>query len=104
MPDQTEKQNGVGEYLKTQFSLEGKSALLTGGAGGIGQALAFALCSAGATTAVCDLNVGQAEKAASDLRSKGLKAEAFALDLTKVESIRQCAHEVAAAFGKIDIL
>ena len=62
MPDQTEQQNGIGEYLKTQFSLEGKAALLTGGAGGIGEALAFALCSAGATTAVCDLNLAQAEK------------------------------------------
>jgi len=104
MPDPTKKQNGIGEYLKTQFSLEGKSALLTGGAGGIGRALAFALCSAGATTAVCDLNLAQAEEVAADFTAKGLKAKAFALDLTKVESIRQCAAGVAADFGKIDIL
>ena len=94
----------IGDYLKMQFSLEGKSALLTGGAGGIGRALAFALCSAGATTAVCDVNVGQAEEVASELRAKGLKARAFVLDLTKVEAIRQCADEVAEALGKIDIL
>jgi NAD(P)-dependent dehydrogenase (short-subunit alcohol dehydrogenase family) len=94
----------IGKFLETQFSLEGKAALLTGGAGGIGQALAFALCSAGATTAVCDLNLGQAEEVAAALTAKGLKAKAFALDLTKVESIRQCAETVAAAFGKIDIL
>jgi gluconate 5-dehydrogenase len=104
MPNQTNKQNGIGEYLKTQFSLEGKTALLTGGAGGIGEALAFALCSAGATTAICDLNLGQAEKVAADFTAKGLKAKAFALDLTKVASVRQCADAVAAAFGKIDIL
>ena len=104
MPDQTNRQNGIGEYLKTQFSLEGKAALLTGGAGGIGRALAFALCSAGATTAVCDLNLAQAEEVAAELKTKGLKAEALALDLTKIESIRQCAAAVAAAFGKIDIL
>jgi NAD(P)-dependent dehydrogenase (short-subunit alcohol dehydrogenase family) len=104
MPDQTNKQNGIGDYLKTQFSLEGKAALLTGGAGGIGEALAYALCSAGATTAICDLNLGQAEKVAADFTAKGLKAKAFALDLTKVESIHQCADAVAAAFGKIDIL
>jgi len=94
----------IGDYLKTQFSLEGKAALLTGGAGGIGRALAFALCSAGAATAVCDLNLGQAEEVAAELRAKGLQASAFALDLTKVESTRQCAAAVAAAFGKIDIL
>ena len=77
---------------------------MTGGAGGIGRALAFALCSAGATTAVCDLNLEQAEEVAAELTAKGLKAKAFALDLTKVESIRQCADAVAADFGKIDIL
>ena len=96
--------NDIGDYLKTQFSLEGKVALLTGGAGGIGRALALGLCSAGATTAICDLKLEQAEAAAADLVAKGLKAKAFALDLTKVESIRQCANAVAAAFGKIDIL
>jgi gluconate 5-dehydrogenase len=104
MLGQSEKQNSVGEFLKTQFSLEGKSALLTGGAGGIGEALAFALCSAGATTAICDLNLAQAEKVAAELMAKGLKAKAFALDLTNVESIRRCADAVATAFGKIDIL
>ncbi len=54
----------IGDYLKTQFSLEGRTALVTGGAGGIGRTLAFALCSAGATTAVCDLNLVQAEEVA----------------------------------------
>lgn len=96
--------SNVGEYLKSQFSLEGKAALLTGGAGGIGKALAFALCSAGATTAVCDLNLQEAEKTVSELISNGFKAKAFALDLTQVDSIRACANAVAAAFGKIDIL
>ena len=66
--------------------------------------MALALCSAGATTAVCDLNLAQAEKVAAGLMAKKLKAKAFALDLTKVNSIRQCAGAVAAAFGKIDIL
>ena len=48
----------IGSYLETQFSLAGKTALLTGGAGGIGQALAAGLCGAGAQTAVCDVNIG----------------------------------------------
>ena len=53
---------------------------------------------------MCDLNLEQAEEVAAEFTGKGLKAKAFALDLTKVESIRQCADAVAAAFGKIDIL
>jgi gluconate 5-dehydrogenase len=96
--------SNTSDYIKKQFSLEGKAALLTGGAGGIGRELAFALCSAGATTAVCDLNLGEAEKVVAALKARGLKAKAFPLDLAKVESIRLCATAVAAHFGKIDIL
>ena len=94
----------IGTFLETQFSLAGKTALLTGGAGGIGRALAAGLCSAGAQTAVCDVNVEQSNKVAADLTTKGHKAKAFKLDLTNMASIRQCADAVAADFGRIDIL
>ncbi len=94
----------IGNYLETQFSLAGKTALLTGGAGGIGRALAAGLCGAGAQTAVCDVNIEQANKVAADLAAKGHKAKAFKLDLTNMASIRQCADAVAADFGGIDIL
>jgi gluconate 5-dehydrogenase len=96
--------SAVGDYLATQFSLEGKYALLTGGAGGIGRALAIALSAAGAHTAVCDLKLDGAEKVAAEIRARGLKAKAFPLDLTQLPSIRQCADAVAAEFGRIDIL
>jgi len=94
----------IGNYLESQFSLEGKSALLTGGAGGIGRALALALSSAGAQTAVCDLNIKRAQEVAAGLRDQKLKATAFPLDLTNVTSIRACAAAVQKEFGKIDIL
>lgn len=94
----------IGKYLETQFTVEGKTALLTGGAGGIGAALAAGLCSAGATTAICDVNLKRATEVAQALVDKGLKAKAFLLDLTKVASIRECADAVAKDFGKIDIL
>jgi gluconate 5-dehydrogenase len=96
--------SNTGDYIRKQFSLEGKKALLTGGAGGIGRELAHALCCAGARTAVCDLNLAEAEKVAAELRAKGLQAEAFPVDLAKVESIRQCASAVAGRFGGLDIL
>jgi gluconate 5-dehydrogenase len=96
--------NDVGAYLKSQFSLEGKTALLTGGAGGIGEALALALCSAGARTAICDLNLARAGEIAAKFAADGLQAKAFVLDLTRIESIRKCADTVAGEFGRIDIL
>jgi NAD(P)-dependent dehydrogenase (short-subunit alcohol dehydrogenase family) len=94
----------IGSYLETQFSLQGKSALLTGGAGGIGRALAAGLCGAGAQTAICDINIEKSMEVAKELTAKGQKAKAFRLDLMKLESVRACVDAVAADFGRIDIL
>jgi NAD(P)-dependent dehydrogenase (short-subunit alcohol dehydrogenase family) len=96
--------NDIGSYLETQFSLAGKTALLAGGAGGIGQALAVGLCGAGAQTAVCDVNFGRAREIAAELAARSLQAKAFEVDLTDAASIRRCVAAVAAEFGKIDIL
>jgi NAD(P)-dependent dehydrogenase (short-subunit alcohol dehydrogenase family) len=96
--------SNIGSYLESQFSLAGKVTLLTGGAGGIGKALALGLCSAGAHTAICDLNLDRAAQIAADLSANGHHAKAFKLDLRDMASIRQCADAVAAHFGRIDIL
>src|SRR5947207_43238 len=94
----------IGKYLETQFSLAGKTALLTGGAGGIGRAVAMGLCNAGARVALCDVNLDGAKKVEAELRGKGLQATAFKVDLTNVPSINECVEAVAADFGRIDIL
>ncbi len=94
----------IGNYLETQFSLAGKKALLTGGAGGIGKAIAVGLCGAGAQTAVCDVNIGRAREIEAELTSKGHHAKAFKVDLADATSIRQCVETVVAEFGRIDIL
>ena len=96
--------SNLGSYLETQFSLAGKVALLTGGAGGIGKALAAGLCSAGAQTAICDINIERAGEIAAELTAKGHQAKAFKLDLRDLVSIQQCADAVAAEFGRIDVL
>jgi NAD(P)-dependent dehydrogenase (short-subunit alcohol dehydrogenase family) len=96
--------SAIGDYLETQYSLAGKRAVLTGGAGGIGKAIAAALCSAGAQVAICDVAVDRASQIANELCGQGKKAKAFKLDLTKMESIKECVAEVAKDFGGIDIL
>jgi gluconate 5-dehydrogenase len=94
----------IGNYLEMQFSLAGKTALLTGGAGGIGYALSVGLCRAGARTAMCDINIARAREIEAELAAKGHQAKAFVVDLTDVTSIRQCVEAVVGEFGKIDIL
>lgn len=81
--------------------LEGRSALITGAARGIGRAFAEAYAREGATVAIADLNLEGAEETAAAI---GKGAFAVALDVTDQASIDACVAEVARRSGKIDIL
>jgi 3-oxoacyl-[acyl-carrier protein] reductase len=86
---------------KGMFSLEGQTAIVTGGATGIGLAIATRLAAAGATVAVLDLNLAEAETAAA-----GLPNGAFAVtvDIAQAESVRQAVDAVLAKTERIDVL
>jgi 2-deoxy-D-gluconate 3-dehydrogenase len=71
-------------YLKQQFGLEGQRALVTGGAGGIGQAIAVALASAGADVAITT-HSRPGEETLKSIRAAGRKAEAIGADLGKFD-------------------
>ena len=81
--------------------LQGKTALVTGAARGIGLAFARAYLAEGAQVAIADINLAAAEKAAAEL---GPKAHAIALDVTKQESIDAAFAEAIGRMGKLDIL
>lgn len=83
------------------FPLTGKTALVTGGASGIGAAIAAAFAAKGARVAVCDLDETAARGTAERL---GTDAEAFACDVTDADSVASCVEDVAKAFGRIDVL
>lgn len=55
------------------FSLQGKTALITGGARGLGKAMAEALAQSGANIVIADMEVASAEKAAQELASFGVR-------------------------------
>jgi len=78
------------------FRLDGKAALVTGGASGIGEATCRELARAGASVMVADINLEAAEKLAATL----LNAKAVRMDVTNVESI----DAVAAGLERLDIL
>ena len=81
--------------------LEGKSALITGSARGIGKAFAKAYIAEGATVAIADINLEGAKAAAADL---GPQAYAVALDVTNQSSIDTAIKTVEDKTGGIDIL
>jgi len=86
------------------FSLDGKVAIVTGGAGGIGSEYGRALGEAGAAVVLADVNAEGAIAAASELEARGLRATGVAVDVTSEESAAGMAARTLEAFGGIDIL
>jgi len=82
--------------------LLGKVALVTGGARGIGSAIARSLAQAAATVVIADLH--GAEDTARTLINEGLSAEASRLDVADADSIHSVVNEVIDRHGHIDIL
>ncbi|RMO94136.1 Sorbitol dehydrogenase [Pseudomonas amygdali pv. morsprunorum] len=81
--------------------LEGKSALITGSARGIGRAFAQAYIQEGARVAIADINLQRAQATANEL---GPNAYAVSMDVTDQTSIDQAIAAVVAQTGKLDIL
>ncbi len=81
--------------------LEGKIAIVTGGAGGIGSATARRLASEGATTVIADLDLERAEAAAAAI---GQGATAAYYDAEAVETVEALVASTVARFGRLDIL
>ncbi len=91
--------------LKEKFSLEGKTALITGSGRGIGRGLAMALSKSGADIVVLDIIEENARETAELIRStSGAKAYPYVADLSKIEMIPKYVQDILEDCGKIDIL
>ena len=86
------------------FRLDGKVALVTGAASGIGAAIASAYAAKGARIAAVDLNAEGAEALAAQLGGDRGAHRGFACDVADAASVQAAADAVAAEFGRIDIL
>jgi NAD(P)-dependent dehydrogenase (short-subunit alcohol dehydrogenase family) len=90
--------------LSRLFSLQGKTALITGASGGIGRELAVGLAEAGAVVAVHGRDEKKIGETCSKVRTRGGKALPFTAELTDVEACRKLIVDVHKALGSIDIL
>lgn len=85
--------------------LEGKTALITGAARGIGKALALKFASEGANIAFTDLVIDENGKATeSEIAALGVKAKGYASDASDFNQTKEVVDAVKADFGRIDIL
>lgn len=88
-----------------QFDLTGKSAIVTGGSKGLGEAMAAGLASAGADVLVASRNAEEAEAAAGRIAADyGHKAVGLAADVTQPDQVAAITDLALAKFGRIDIL
>lgn len=83
---------------------DGKVAVVTGAARGIGQAIAKRLAEEGADVAVCDLQAEWLNETTEIIQSFGRKALALAVDVGDSEAVNGCIGEVLKVFGRVDIL
>ncbi len=90
--------------MNTPFSLDGKVAFVSGGAGAIGSAIAAALATAGARIALCDQSADRTEAAAAKIMAAGYEAVAAPADVTDETAAEQAVDTVVARLGRLDIV
>jgi len=79
-------------------------ALITGGGGGIGGAVAQRMAAADITVVIADYDGGAAEKVKGEVVASGGKADALAIDVTVAREVKAVVTDVAKRYGRIDIL
>ncbi|MEV7723883.1 SDR family oxidoreductase [Streptomyces sp. NPDC087917] len=91
-------------YLSELFSLDGRTAVVTGGSSGIGRAIAGALARAGASVVVVARREAELVSTVAELTSEGCRAAWVSADLGTRDGVRAAAERAVEAFGEPDIL
>lgn len=88
----------------SNFSLQGKTSIITGGAGGLGRAMVAAYAAAGANVVVASRNQEKIEVEAAGIRDKGQSAIAIAADITDSEQVEHLVSKTVETFGALDVM
>ena len=92
------------QTIQQLFDLTGKGAIVTGGAVGIGQAIAFRLAEAGAGVMITDIKLEAAEQTASEIVARGGKAHAIQADASSEADAAKAVSAAVNTLGGLDIL
>lgn len=90
--------------MAVTIDLSGKSALVTGAAGGLGSACAALLAEAGARVAASDIDADRLETEVDSLRNAGAEAYALEADVGRAEGNRQLVEDALRRLGRLDVL
>ncbi|GAC1473278.1 MAG: SDR family oxidoreductase [Ktedonobacteraceae bacterium] len=90
--------------FQSLFSIQGQTAVVTGGSGGLGGAMASALALAGANVAIISRRVENAQKTAQEIESAGGRALGLACDVGDRAALEQALVHITSTFGPVDIL
>ncbi|HRU04917.1 MAG TPA: 3-oxoacyl-[acyl-carrier-protein] reductase [Candidatus Brocadiia bacterium] len=88
---------------RNPLPLKGKTAMITGGARGIGKMTAIALAQAGANCALLDV-MDEVKATAAEIAALGVQAEGYTGDVTNAAQIKDTIDQIIARFGALDIL
>ena len=90
--------------VQALFAVQDRTAVITGGSGHFGRAMALAPAQAGAQVAILGRHIETARSVAEAIEAEGSTALAFACDVLSRDSLEQSREQIANAFGKVDIL
>jgi gluconate 5-dehydrogenase len=90
--------------MNSMFDLSGRTAVVVGGHGGLGKAIALALAEAGADVAVASRNMQALKSAAAEIESKGRKSLAVSVDIVNDKNVDAMVAAILKVFPRIDVL
>ena len=84
--------------------LKDRTALVTGGARGIGRQIALCFAQEGADIVIWDINLQEAEKTLQEIQAYGRRSLALEVDITNYAKVEEALNKILDKFGKVDIL
>src|SRR5438093_1588107 len=89
---------------KSPFSLEGKTAIVTGGGTGIGRSIAIEFARAGADVALCSRKLEHLEPVAKEITNLGRRTFAVGVDVRQEEQVKGIVERAVSEWGRLDIM